>query len=272
MTMMRGSMRLGALVLFLAALGFPLSAPADPIVYLDPDSTTVAVSDSFDVRLMINDEFDTFSNFQVVLRFDPNVVELSGVDEGSLYVSSGYQTFFHVEEESLGSWEIFEVIFPFSSFVLAPGELAVIHFRALAEGETPIEFLSEVVMDIDRVEIHPIGSVDGHVTVAPTVGVEGAEAGPIGWSVGAPFPNPTRGSASIRLARPIDARSGDCRLSVYDARGRLVREIDLPAGAGPADLVWDGRGVGAAQVPSGVYFFRLETPEETVRRKVVLIR
>jgi hypothetical protein len=269
--MMRSVIRSAALALILAVLAAPGPASAVPTVYLEPVDTTVSVGQEFDVRLMINDEADTISNFQVIIRFDPNILQMVGVEEGSLYVTAGYETFFHVEEESLGTWEIFEVIFPYTSFILTPGELAVIRFGALANGETPIQFLSAVVMDIDRVEIQPLGSVGGHVAVMPEVGVGSAEEQRTGWAVGAPYPNPSRGSASVRLARPWDA-GGACALSVYDARGRLVRSLDVPSPGGHAEVVWDGRDDHAREVSSGVYFFRLETPEERIHRKIIFLR
>jgi hypothetical protein len=269
---MRRALRTGALALILTALGVPSPASAVLTVYLEPESTTVSVGQEFDVQLMVNDEADTISNFRVVIQFDPDIIELVSAEEGSLYVSAGYESFFHVEEESLGSWEIFEVIFPYTSFVLAPGELAVIHFSALADGETPIDFLSQVVMDIDRMEIQPIAAIGGHVTVSPGVGVEGPDAWRGGWMFGFPYPNPSRGVSSVRLARPTDPRGEDCRLSVYDPRGRLVRALDLPTAGHSSDVVWDGRNEQAIEVPSGIYFLRLDTPNETLHRKVILVR
>ncbi|MFH1681718.1 MAG: hypothetical protein ABIH26_13885, partial [Candidatus Eisenbacteria bacterium] len=99
---MRGALRCGALGAVLVVLGAFTPASADPTVYLEPESTTVAVGQEFDIHLMIDDGTDTISNFQVIIRFDPGIIGMVGVDEGSLYVSAGHETFFHVEEESLG--------------------------------------------------------------------------------------------------------------------------------------------------------------------------
>ncbi|MFH1681022.1 MAG: T9SS type A sorting domain-containing protein, partial [Candidatus Eisenbacteria bacterium] len=156
--------------------------------------------------------------------------------------------------------------------VLAPGELAVIHFAALAEGETSIDFLSAVVMDIDRVEIQPLGSMGGHVTVSPGVGVGSEETWGRGWSLGSPYPNPSRGSARAWLARPAGVGADLYRLAVYDARGRLVRSLEVPPAGSLAEVAWDGRSDGAIEAPSGVYFLRLETPREVIRRKITLVR
>jgi hypothetical protein len=68
-------------------------------------------------------------------------------------------------------------------------------------------------------------------------------------------PNPFRGSSEVRFVAPA---GGTGTLAVYDARGRLVRE--LLAGVMPPGeqiVTWDGRSDAGDPVPSGVYFYRL---------------
>jgi flagellar hook assembly protein FlgD len=62
-------------------------------------------------------------------------------------------------------------------------------------------------------------------------------------------------------------------LKVYDATGRLVRTLD--AGrltSGSHSIEWDGRDTKGASVQPGVYFCRLLAGDETLNRKIVLIR
>lgn len=64
------------------------------------------------------------------------------------------------------------------------------------------------------------------------------------------------------------------RLSVWDARGRLVRwlvrdEVQMP---GHYDTSWDGRDVNMRQVASGVYVLRLEAGERVLARKLTIVR
>ncbi len=83
-------------------------------------------------------------------------------------------------------------------------------------------------------------------------------------------PNPFARETTIRFSLPS---AGSHSLVVYDVAGRLVRTLSegvRPAGA--AQVTWDGRNSGGIQVPSGVYFYRLETPEGRVERRAVVRR
>ncbi len=82
--------------------------------------------------------------------------------------------------------------------------------------------------------------------------------------------NPFSGSTHIFFGLPS---AMETTLRVYDARGRLTKEI-LNSGvqAGYHSVVWDGRGTSGRIASSGVYFLRL-TAGDTVRTtKVMLVR
>ena len=83
-------------------------------------------------------------------------------------------------------------------------------------------------------------------------------------------PNPTRGSTTIGFALP---REANVRLRVYDVAGRLVRTlVNGQVGAGEGVKIWDGRHDSGAQAAGGVYFYRLETGNQTLTRKMILVR
>jgi serine protease len=82
--------------------------------------------------------------------------------------------------------------------------------------------------------------------------------------------NPARGGASLalRVLRP-----GPVRVRVFDVSGALVRSLlDGDAPAGERVLRWDGRTTGGAAAGSGIYFFRIETADGAVTRKVAFLR
>lgn len=155
------------LILALCAIaGFASDADAQPMLSFLPDTSFVSVGDTFDVSLMIDAFVDTMSNFDVVFAFDPNVLEFVDAEAGSLYTSVGWQDFFNAEEESLGTWEVFQVIFPFDSYILPPGELAIMSFRAVNDGATDIFFRSATITDINRANIPGTVAQTGHVLVS----------------------------------------------------------------------------------------------------------
>ncbi len=101
------------------------------------------------------------------------------------------------------------------------------------------------------------------------VGVDGTPvAGPgSGLELAAPWPNPARGSATLRFTLP---GTGVASLAVYDVSGRLVRSLARgPFGAGPHVLRWDGRDAAGRVAPAGLYFVRLNAAGEMRTARLV---
>ncbi len=83
-------------------------------------------------------------------------------------------------------------------------------------------------------------------------------------------PNPFNPQLEIRWELPAPA---SVRVAIHDARGRLVRDLDLgarPAGAGSA--TWNGTDDTGRACASGTYVLRLQAGTETVSRTVTLVR
>lgn len=93
---------------------------------------------------------------------------------------------------------------------------------------------------------------------------------PLTFSLGIPAPNPTAKGAQIQYSLPQEA---SVHLTVYSVTGRSVRTLIQgiqPAGVRLAS--WDGLDNQGMAVPSGIYFYRLETKGITATRRVVMIR
>ena len=83
-------------------------------------------------------------------------------------------------------------------------------------------------------------------------------------------PNPVRGAAELELRA---ARAGTVTARVFDVRGALVRTLAAgPVPTGTSMLRWDGRNDRGDAVPTGIYFFRIETPEGSSSHKVAFLR
>ena len=85
------------------------------------------------------------------------------------------------------------------------------------------------------------------------------------------FPNPFGSSTQIRFS--LDG-PGFVEVEVFDVRGRRIRALAARRfGAGPQAVAWDGSDGRGAQVPSGVYFFRVSVDGRTgPPRRMVLVR
>jgi hypothetical protein len=104
-----------------------------------------------------------------------------------------------------------------------------------------------------------------------TTGVDGDVPAPAaGLLLGAGAPNPFRTQTRVAYTVPAPGR---VRLGVYDVQGRCVREIaDAKRAPGQYAATWDGRNAAGAELPSGIYFVRLEVAGQVTAQKVVIER
>jgi len=83
-------------------------------------------------------------------------------------------------------------------------------------------------------------------------------------------PNPTTGATTLSFSL---AQTGEVNLAVYDASGREVRTLlSGRREPGSYSVRWDGRDASGRPAASGVYFYRLSTPERTQAGKLVVLR
>jgi len=84
------------------------------------------------------------------------------------------------------------------------------------------------------------------------------------------FPNPFNPTTMIRYAVP---RSTSVSMSIYNMLGQRVRTlVDGAISAGYHEVEWDGRNESGQQVESGVYFYRLQTGEAPLVKKMMFIK
>ena len=79
------------------------------------------------------------------------------------------------------------------------------------------------------------------------------------------YPNPFNPTTTIsfKLNKPMEIS-----LKVYDVRGRLVKELmDGHLNAGQHQVVFDG-----SNLSSGVYYYRLQTPKQSVAKEMILVK
>jgi hypothetical protein len=83
-------------------------------------------------------------------------------------------------------------------------------------------------------------------------------------------PNPSRDQVTLELSLPCP---GDVSLSIYDAAGRLVRQLENgKAGSGTHSLLWDGRSERGVPVAPGVYLVRLESSTGVMTGRVIRVK
>lgn len=102
-------------------------------------------------------------------------------------------------------------------------------------------------------------------SAADAPGTELSES--IGLSVS---PNPAGGAVRIRYYTP---RTPSSELQIFDANGRLVQALPGARWAeGWQEIAWDGTDAEGRRVPAGVYWVRLELPNESRSVRLVTLR
>jgi alpha-amylase len=154
-----------------------------------------------------------------------------------------------------------------SAASLEPGSHLLINL--LIPGDTlsiavsPAYEITGISLDAYETAIYEFGSLTG------VESGDGAIPG-AGMRLGQNFPNPFNPSTTIAFELPRRSR---VNLSIYDVQGRPVRTVSdgiLPEGR--REVVWDGRDGQGNGVSSGVYFYRLTSGDQSLTRKMVLLR
>ena len=127
-----------------------------------------------------------------------------------------------------------------------------------SESSGPVEVLVDVA--------GAVGSLPSGFTYETVTSVEGP---PTDFALHANEPNPFSSRTTIAMDLP---RATAYRLTVFDVRGRLVREVVDRAGPGRAILRWDGSDRSGAPMASGIYFYRFESEGFSQTRRMVLLR
>jgi hypothetical protein len=115
-------------------------------------------------------------------------------------------------------------------------------------------------------------SIDLAFAIRTTYGAEVPEEEiPSGFGMEQNVPNPFNPGTTIRFQAPVGG--GHVTLRVYDVSGRVVATlVDEQVTEGRHTVTWAGVSDDGLELPSGVYFYRLETKEGVTTRKMLLLK
>ncbi|HEU4928728.1 MAG TPA: S8 family serine peptidase [Candidatus Krumholzibacteria bacterium] len=86
------------------------------------------------------------------------------------------------------------------------------------------------------------------------------------FTLSSPYPSPVTGTATIDFTM---GQAGRVSIAVYDVAGRRVASLldTSTRSAGPGSVVFNAR-----NVPSGVYFVKMQTSSETITKKITVVK
>jgi len=136
--------------------------------------------------------------------------------------------------------------------------------------------VADVLVDnvsVGAVTTYTFDDVTAPHTIAASFGPPTDVAGPPVTRTGleAPAPNPFNPTTQIRYSL---LETGPVRLAIYDARGRLVRQLVEGDRPGPQwhVAIWNGRNAAGIPSPAGVYFVKLDASRVAMSRRIVLVK
>jgi len=93
---------------------------------------------------------------------------------------------------------------------------------------------------------------------------------PGNYSLAQNCPNPFNPETNIDFVLPKETY---CSLIIYDLLGQKIRTLlDSQIGSGNYQIHWNGKSESGLNVPSGIYFYQLCTPDFVQTNKMVLVR
>jgi subtilisin-like proprotein convertase family protein len=138
------------------------------------------------------------------------------------------------------------------------------------DGTWQLKVADVVGQDIGTLNTWGVNDVSGYDCEAPATTVVVGGAVPAMFLLEAAVPNPFAADTAIRFAVP--GNGAEVTLAVFDISGRRVRTLAAGFHApGTHSVSWSGENDAGAKVSSGIYFYRLDSPDFRSTKKVVRV-
>ncbi len=103
-----------------------------------------------------------------------------------------------------------------------------------------------------------------------SVEIEKSQPVPVKFSLEQNYPNPFNPATRIRYNL---SHTGHVKLVIYDILGRKVRILQNQVmTSGSHEVIWNGKNSSGTYVSSGIYFYKLEVNDDSIIRKMVLLK
>jgi hypothetical protein len=244
----------------LLALATPASAGFAPLA-LGTVDTSPSIGTTIELRVEIGTLDIGCYSFSV--EFDPSVLDYLGALEGPLFTGASASSYFSDDIDEQSRPQPNACLLGFGTSVSGPGSIAILRFIVLDDIATTVTLKNPVLRDVDRLALAGITEVSAELNATATsTGSLGPTAGLLA------LPNPSSSHMSLVFSGRAPTSPG--RLSIFDAAGRLVREMVWPAHT--SNRGWDGRDTEGRLVANGVYHARLESGSRRMQTRIVRVR
>ena len=242
-----------------------------PQFYFDPSVSVVGQTGTLAIPIIIHPGLQPVMGMEVIVDFDPSIVELLEVNPGDWFTDSGHPYYFYdyTPDEGPPAGSIHFAAALLNASGTKVDTVAVCEFRGLNLGGTALNFVDVDVRDPINTFLSYGFSLEDSIIVDDTA--TSVEVGPPGaYRLYPCRPNPFNPHTSISFDLPV---RNHVRLRIYDIQGRSTATlIDETLPAGSHAVSWDGRNQSGVPLASGVYFYRIETGDFVKTERMVLLK
>ena len=226
------------------------------ITISDFDIPAIEVGDNFEITVSTSELFEDWdvTAYQFNIHFDNSIINYSGYDLNGI-IDNGGMVMVNDQEEGIISVGCIT-----TSALSGSGSIIKLEFTKLAEGNTTIECTDFLYNTTSITNIN-----NGEITE-----VNDNDSVPMATQLISNYPNPFKPMTKISLNMP---NSEKVALRIYNLKGQLVKTlVDDNIKSGKSTYVWNGTDEQNNKVASGLYFYKLETANRTVTKKMIMLK
>jgi hypothetical protein len=250
------------------------SGPLDELnaqIFFSPSVSTIGINGILVLPIVLYPGFENVKGVEVIVNFDPTVVELLEILPGTWFTESEHAHYFYDYTNDLpdpnGTLHFAGALLGGESH--SQGVVAFCRFAGLNLGSTALDFLETDIRGpanefLDFSKSHE----DSIIVNDSTTSIDEIPQSPVRLLPN--HPNPFNPWTQIDLALET---SETLRLEIFNPSGRRVRVLfEGKLSAGSHEFIWKGRDEKGGELPSGIYLVRLlhDSGQESI--KTVLLR
>src|SRR5262245_23646592 len=265
----RSAHRLAAAASCVAVALLAQSAAAGVSVALVPSATQVGLNTDFTVVLRVTQAGSLFDSYAALVRYDPGVLtfvqEPAATQEGA-YMRNACGSTFHFFNANGPQIAIEHAIVCGGMALAGPGDLYVLHFRSRSTSIVASVEFSSIAFYKAGLTVEVTSATGAAITIgSPTDAVgESVTSSPARFLA---LPNPFAQHTVLFL--PAHAQGA---VLVHDARGRLVRRLEVHCTGSDCRTGWDGCDDRGLPLANGVYWATVSASGRQGSKRLVLAR
>jgi len=233
--------------------------------------TIEAVSSLAQVSLSINVVLnEQLKGFQFDLKYDPNLLDVIGVEEGNVFQGSSFWVEPQLLDGRVEKVASVEIGSSDESVTATTAKMATVTFQPKVDINHALKsiHLENLKLSDSKASLIPvrIKSIDNLNQLVDSN---------LSFSLGQNYPNPFNPETWIPY---LIEENQAVTIRIYSAAGKLVRELDLGFKSAGSYIsrhkaaYWDGRNLRGEEVSSGIYFYELEAGKFNATKKMIILK